>query len=56
MLWADFQRIDVENGRVHIMKTGDAIPWSRSDVKSIANLAVLLTLAKNLDGRRTTGP
>ena len=56
LLWADFQRIDVENGRVHIMKTGDAIPWSRSDVKSIANLAVLLTLAENLDGRRTTGP
>ncbi|QEU75772.1 hypothetical protein CP967_30755 [Streptomyces nitrosporeus] len=53
--WSDLEGIDVQNGRVRVMRTGGAVPWGGSEVKSVANLAVLLAVAESLKGSGPAG-
>lgn len=51
LTWNELERIDIVNGRVHVMKIGETLPWGRDDVKDIANLHLFLTVAENYGGR-----
>ncbi|WP_299534215.1 DUF6585 family protein [uncultured Streptomyces sp.] len=53
--WDELQGVEVVNGRVRVMRTGDPVPWGTVDVSRFGNLAVFLTVAENLGGRRTAG-
>lgn len=46
--WSHLQECRVTAGRVHVMRTGAATPWSSDAVGNVANLHLFLTLAANL--------